>query len=228
MNPPLAVALPDRPMRGTVTVLPRTAGFLALHTTLRDRRASRSAFVASCRRVMRIILEEALAQLSHHERCVTTPIGATFTGVARAQEGLFAVSVPRAGDAFEAELREVAPEARIGKILIQRDTVSKRPHRYYCKLPHAIAGHEVVLMDPMMATAGTAKLAIATLAEHGVEPDDVVFANFMTCPSALDALHSRYPGVRVVTGFVDEAITPEAFMTPGMGDFGDRFYGTSP
>ena len=136
--------------------LPRTAGLVALHTVARNRITGHADFVRSTRRIMRLVLEEAVGLLRHDEHAVTTPTGFTFPGRILAQPEVFAVSVPRAGDALEAELREIQPGARIGKILIQRDVVTKQPHLYYQKLPPQIAGQQVLLLDPMMATAGTA------------------------------------------------------------------------
>lgn len=217
----------DRLISTRVHALPRTDGLLALHAQARDRTAGQAEFVRSTRRIMRLLIEDALGRLRHQPRSVTTPIGAEFVGCRRAKGELFAVSVPRAGDALEAELRDVCPETRVGKILIQRDPVTKQPSLYYSKLPEAIADQEVLLLDPMMATAGTALMAVDILMGAGVREGDVLLVNMLTCPSALATLLRWRPQVRVVTSFVDERLTPEAFMYPGIGDFGDRFYGTS-
>ncbi|QQD76385.1 uracil phosphoribosyltransferase [Curtobacterium sp. YC1] len=206
--------------------LPRTDGLVALHATARDVRATHLEFVLSTQRIMRLLLEEALGQLQHTDSTPTTPIGATFPGRVRVQRETFAVSVPRAGDALEAELRSIVPDARLGKILIQRDPQRKVPVFHWSKLPDGIAGKEVLLLDPMMATAGTVKMAVSVLAAAGVRPADIVLVNFLTCPEALGKLFAEYPEIRVVTSFVDEGLTEQAFMRPGIGDFGDRYYGT--
>ncbi|GAA3403023.1 uracil phosphoribosyltransferase [Pseudarthrobacter polychromogenes] len=208
--------------------LRRTPGLLALHAAARNREASHAEFVTATRRIMRLLLEESLAYLCYEDRLVTTPTGFPFTGAALVQHELFAVSVPRAGDALEAELRDIHPGTRFGKVLIQRDTVTKLPRMFYQKLPAQIAGQQVLLLDPMMATAGTANMAVKVLQDAGVAEADILLVNVLTCPSALEKLYERHPMVRVVTSYIDDALTEQAFMRPGIGDFGDRFYGTTP
>lgn len=210
-----------------VHALRRTPGLLALHAAARDRGASHTEFVLAARRIMRLLLEESIAHLRHEDCQVTTPTGFAFSGASLEQPHLFAVSVPRAGDALEAELRDICPGTKFGKILIQRDVVTKLPRMFYQKLPAQIAGQQVLLLDPMMATAGTARLAIQVLIDAGVHESDIVLVNVLTCPSALERLHSRYPRVQVVTSFIDDSLTEQAFMRPGIGDFGDRYYGTT-
>lgn len=209
-----------------VFTLPKSNNLLALHAEARDRSADQAEFVRSTRRIMRLLLEESIGHLRHRDVTVTTPTGYRFTGRRREQQELFAVSIPRAGDALEAELRDLCPQTRFGKILIQRDPVTKTPSMYYTKLPKSLAGREVLLLDPMMATAGTALMAIDVLTSNGVNERDIILVNFLTCPAALTTLAKHRPLVRVVTSFIDEALTPEAYMRPGIGDFGDRFYGT--
>lgn len=207
--------------------LARTPGLLSLHTIARDKHAQQEAFVRSTRRIMRMLLEEAFGHLRHIDQQVLTPTGFLFEGVTPSQDCLVAVSVPRAGDALEAELRDIRPDTRIGKILIQRDPESKLPSLYYTKLPRSIAGQEVLLLDPMMATAGTACLAVQVLVDAGVLEADIILVNVLTCPAALRSLHARHPHVRVVTSFIDDELTEDSFMKPGIGDFGDRFYGSN-
>ncbi|AWG01149.1 uracil phosphoribosyltransferase [Clavibacter michiganensis subsp. insidiosus] len=213
-------------MDGRVHQLPRTDALLALHATARNAEASHRDFVLSTQQVMRLLLEESLGHLTHVDEAPITPIGGAFQGRRRAQQQVMAVSVPSAGDALEAELRSIVPDARIGKILIQRDPDLKTPTLHWSKLPDGIAGKEVLLLDPMMATASTVKLAITVLADSGVKPADIVVVNFLTCPEALEKLFAEHPEVRVVTSFIDDRLTEQAFLWPGIGDFGDRYYGT--
>ncbi|WP_067859826.1 MULTISPECIES: uracil phosphoribosyltransferase [Aeromicrobium] len=224
-----SAAVPDAvaalPLR--LTCLSRTAGLVHLHASARDHTAEQSGFVRAARRIIRLVLEEALAVRRHEPHLVRTPLGATFAGATPRAPQLTAVSVPRAGDAMEHELREIVPDTRFGKILIQRDPVTTQPQLFYAKLPRLTRGHDVILLDPMMATSGTVQLALSTLLDAGVLLEDVILANVLTCPSALERLAQAAPGLRVVTSFVDERLTDQAFMHPGIGDFGDRFYGTT-
>lgn len=173
-----------------------------------------------------MLLEDSLSHLRHDPLTVTTPTGFEFTGRRRTQTELYAVTIPRAGDAIEAELRDLCPGTRFGKILIQRDPTTKHPELFYSNLPGDIANREVLILEPMMATGGTMRLTIDLLVEAGVEEQDIIIVNVLTCPSALASLAEERPAVRTVTSFIDDSLTSQAFMQPGIGDFGDRFFGT--
>ncbi|WP_405164329.1 uracil phosphoribosyltransferase [Nocardia sp. NBC_01499] len=207
--------------------LPKLAGLITLHTEARDADTGQERFVRATQRIIRLLLETALSQLEHRPRAVTTPTGRVFDGLEPAEPTLYAVSIPRAGDALESGLREIRPDARLGKILIQRDTVTKQPTLLYRKLPPDIAGKEVLLLDPTIATGGTLLTAVNELIAAGVEENRIVVVNVLTCPEALATVLSRRPDLRIVTSHIDDTLTDQAFMSPGIGDFGDRFHGTT-
>jgi len=154
-----------------------------------------------------------------------TPVGRVYEGL-RFAPRICGVSVMRAGDSMEAGLRAVCRSVRIGKILIQRDKVTKLPQLYYSALPGDIADRQVLLLDPMLATGGTALAAIEVLAEHGVPERNIVFVSLIAVPEGIAAVHRRFPGVRIVTSAIDERLNENAYMIPGIGDFGDRYFGT--
>lgn len=218
----------DRYLGVNVFELPRQPGLVALHTRARDAATGQEQFVRTTQRIIRLLLESALAQLEHRPRAVTTPTGFVFEGLEPVAETLYAVSIPRAGDALESGLREIRPDARFGKILVQRDPATKAPKLFYRKLPPGIAGQEVLLLDPTIATGGTLLTAINELVAAGVDEHRIVVANVLTCPEALVTVLSRRPDIRIVTSYIDRTLTDEAFMSPGIGDFGDRFHGTVP
>ncbi|GAA2471395.1 uracil phosphoribosyltransferase [Streptomyces longisporus] len=208
-----------------VHLLPQTDQLRALHTVVRNRDASREDFVFGAGRIIRMLTEAALNLLPFEPYDVTTPVGSTYHGLRFAQK-LIGVPIIRAGESMEAELRAVVPGIRIGKILIQRDKTTKQPHLYYTALPQDIADRQVLLLDPMLATGGTALAAIEVLRELGVPEEHIVFVNFITCPEGIAAVADRYPGVRIVTSAVENGLNEQAYMLPGIGDFGDRYFGT--
>jgi uracil phosphoribosyltransferase len=210
----------------TVHALPQTNQLRALHTIIRDRAATRADFVRDSRRIIRLLLETALDQLPFDKQEVTTPVGATYDGL-RFTRGLCAVSVIRAGDSMLEEARDLIPGLRIGKILIQRDKTTKLPHLYYSNLPDDIADRHVLLMEPMLATGGSAKAAVRVLLDAGVREENIVFVNFLASPEGIAVLHAAHPAVTLVTSSVEERLNENAFMIPGIGDFGDRFFGTT-
>lgn len=208
-----------------VHLLPQTDQLRALHTAVRDRNADREDFVFYAGRIIRLLTEAALDLLPFEPYDVTTPVGSTYRGL-RFARGLVGVPIIRAGESMEAELRAVVPGIRIGKILIQRDPTTKQPHLYYTKLPDDIADRHVLLLDPMLATGGTALAAIEVLLGLGVPEEHIVFVNFITVPEGITAVCERYPGVRIVTSAIEEGLSEHAYMLPGIGDFGDRYFGT--
>ncbi|WP_328561756.1 uracil phosphoribosyltransferase [Streptomyces coelicoflavus] len=206
--------------------LAQTDQLRAMHTVIRDRDCTREDFVFHSRRIIRLLLEAAADLLPFTKKEVTTPVGATYEGLEPAAAPV-AVSVIRAGEAIEGELRDVLPGVRIGKILIQRDKRTKQPHLYYQHLPADIADRHVLLLEPMLATAGSALAAIDVLLEAGVAQDRIIMVNVLSSPEGLRRVAAERPQVRVVTSAIEERLNEHAFMIPGIGDFGDRFFGTT-
>ena len=179
-------------------------------------------------RIMRILAEEAIARLPCvHAGKVETPCG-TSHGLVEDPISLCVVSIPRSGDILQEAVRQIRPGIGIGKIFIQRDENrdDKRPILYYVKLPKNIADCFVVLVDPMLATAGSAKRAISVLIDNKVKEENIMFINLICCPEGLANLKEAYPNVKVFTCAIDGELNDDKFIVPGLGDYGDRYYGT--
>ncbi|MEU6082730.1 uracil phosphoribosyltransferase [Streptomyces sp. NPDC047108] len=210
-----------------VVLLPQTNQLRALHTVIRDRNASQTDFAVYSRRIIRLLLEAGLDLLPFEKREVTTPVGQTYDGLGFTTP-LCGVSVVRAGESMETELREMLPGISIGKILIQRDKQTKLPDLLYKNLPGDIAEGHVLLLEPMLATAGSALAALDVLRDSGVQDERIVLINFLASPQGLERVGRAAPAVRIVTSAVEDGLNEHAFMVPGIGDFGDRFFGTLP
>jgi uracil phosphoribosyltransferase len=221
----LSVHSVEKYLGTNVHLLPQTKQLRAMHTIIRDKRASRKDFVFYSQRIIRLLIETGLSLLPFEARAVETAVGGTYEGLSFCSD-ICGVSIIRAGESMEAGLREVCPGVRIGKILIQRDKVTKLPHLYYSNLPADIAKRRVLLLDPMLATGGSALAAMKVLREKGVPEENVIFVNFLTVPEGIAAMCERHPGLRIVTSAIDERLNENAYMIPGIGDFGDRFFGT--
>ncbi|KAI0687330.1 PRTase-like protein [Earliella scabrosa] len=207
----------------SVFTLPQTAQLEALYTIIRDKETSRGDFLFYSDRIIRLLVEEGLNHLPVIPKTVTTPTGATYDGVGF--EGkICGVSILRAGEAMEAGLREVCRSVRIGKILIQRDEETAQPKLFYSKLPQDIAQRYVLLLDPMLATGGSAIKAVEVLKEHDVPEDRIIFINLIASPEGLKNFCTKYPLTRVITGWIDEGLNEKAYIIPGLGDFGERRY----
>ncbi|KAH9963308.1 uracil phosphoribosyltransferase-domain-containing protein [Russula dissimulans] len=209
----------------SVFTLRRTAQLEALYTIIRDKDTSRGDFIFYSDRIIRLLVEEGLNHLPVVPKVVETPTGAKYEGVGF--EGkICGVSILRAGEAMEQGLREVCRSVRIGKILIQRDEETTRPKLFYSKLPQDIEERYVLLLDPMLATGGSAMKAVEVIMEHGVPEDRIVFINLVSAPEGLKRFTARYPSLKVVTGWIDDGLNERAYIIPGLGDFGERRYCT--
>ncbi|MGH3623161.1 MAG: uracil phosphoribosyltransferase [Sciscionella sp.] len=215
----------EKYLANNVHLLPQTKQLRALHTIIRARNANWEDFVFSSGRIIRLLIEAALDLTPFEEYSVETPVGETYDGL-RSVSPICGVSVVRAGDSMEAGLRAVCRSARIGKILIQRDKVTKLPHLYYSALPSDIDQSQVLLLDPMLATGGSALAAIQVLLDRGATVENIVFVNLLSAPEGITAVCSRHPKLKIVTSSVEKHLNENAFMVPGIGDFGDRFFGT--
>jgi uracil phosphoribosyltransferase len=197
-----------------------------VHTLIRDRDASRADFVFYADQLMRSLIECAFDQLPYEQKDVTTPTNCTFNGLELAKE-VIGVSIMRAGEAMEQALRSTIRGIKIGKILIQRDETSpaKQAKLFYSKLPD-VTDLAVFLLDPMLASGSSAALAIQVLLERGVKEEDITFVNLIAAPEGIEALLGQYPRIKVVTTMIDSNLNSEKYIIPGIGDFGDRYFGT--
>jgi len=220
----------NQPLHPNLVVCPSKA-LVSLFTKLRDVNTTPSEFVFYSKRAMRILAEDAIAELpSQSPITITTPCG-THTGIEirTNQNNLCAVSIVRSGDALVESVRECIPDIPVGKILIQRDetTIEKKANYLYSKMPPGIAQMDILLCDPMLATGGSVKAAIRALVDlHGVSTDRIVFCNMITCPEGLGVMAEEYPEIKIVTVCVDDCLNGDNFIVPGLGDYGDRFFNT--
>lgn len=211
------------PLPASVFTLPQTAQLEALFTIIRDKDTARGDFLFYSDRIIRLLVEEGLNHLPVIQRTVVTPTGASYDGVGF--EGkICGVSILRAGEAMEAGLREVCRSVRIGKILIQRDEETALPKLFYSKFPNDIASRYVLLLDPMLATGGSAIKAVEVLMEHDVPEERIIFINLISSPEGLRKFSDKFPKLKIITGWIDEGLNEKAYIIPGLGDFGERRY----
>ena len=206
-------------------VMEETNQLRGLHTIIRDQETCRADFVFYSERLIRLLIEAGLDLLPFERYDVTTPTGKTYKGV-RFTAQICGVSIVRAGESMETGLRDVCKSVRIGKILIQRDEETSLPHLYYSKLPEDIAQRHVLLLDPMLATGGSALAAIDVLIQKGVPAQRILFLNLIAAPEGIGSILDRYPDIKIVTSAVDSHLNEKNYIIPGIGDFGDRFFGT--
>ncbi|MDH2067096.1 uracil phosphoribosyltransferase [Pantoea sp. GD03673] len=210
-----------------VHVLPDSHWLSYLQLKMRDRSADLATFTHHANQVIRLLLQNAAQLLPCTNDAVTTPISDRFSGNVLTRK-ICGVSVISAGESMEAEFRSMFPDHPISKILIQRDKESKLPHYFYSHLPQGIAGMSVMLFEPMLATGGSLLKAIDVLKESGVAVENIIVVNVLASPYGLQRLTETWPELKIVTSSVEKGMTESAFMRPGIGDFGDRYFGTYP
>ncbi|KAK9369281.1 PRTase-like protein [Lipomyces kononenkoae] len=215
------VSITDAPVN--VTVLQQTPQLIALYTIIRDVNTQRADFVFYSNRIIRLLVEEGLNHLPVQATSVSTPTDLTYNGL-KFQGKICGVSIMRAGESMEQGLRDCCRSVRIGKILIQRDDETAEAKLFYEKLPEDIKDRYVLLLDPMLATGGSAIMAVDVLIAKGVPVERILFVNLISSPEGIAAFAKKFPKLKVITGFIDEGLNDKKFVIPGLGDFGDRYY----
>lgn len=196
---------------------------------LRDKNLDVKDFRFYSKRLLRLIIEEALALDCDQVVVKESPLGLYKTIESKYGYGDYvAVSILRSGNSMVDEIVNVVPEITIGKILLQRDEESedKKPIFYFDKLPKELSSKRIFLLDPMVATGGSAALAIEILIKKGVKEENIFFLNLISCEEAYSKLFSQFPKIKIITAKCDPLLLPNKYIAPGLGDFGDRYYGT--
>jgi len=206
-------------------VVPQTAQIVAMMTIMRDRETPKDEFVFYSDRVIRLLVEEALGTLPFGVQGVVTPTDCKYDGVSFSEK-VCGVSVVRAGESMESALRAVCRGCRIGKILIQRDEETAKPTLFWEKLPSDIGERHVLLLEPMLASGGSAICAIEALIKAGAREDRLTTVHLVAAPEGLRRVSQKFKHVKVVCAAVDEGLNEKAYIVPGLGDFGDRYFGT--
>lgn len=207
-----------------VVLLRQTNQLIGLYSIIRDQTTRRGDFVFYADRIIRLLVEEGLNYLPVEKSTISCYGGNTYEG-AKFLGKICGVSIVRAGESMEMGLRDCCRSVRIGKILIQRDEETALPKLFYAKLPEDISDRFVFLLDPMLATGGSAMMAVEVLLSRGVQEKNIFFLNLVASPEGITAFQDKYPQVKIITGAIDEKLNAEKYIVPGLGDFGDRYYG---
>ncbi len=192
-------------------------------TLIRDRRTPTAVFRRLLRETAMLMAYEVLRDLELEEVAIDTPVCPM---IARKLAGkkLCFVSVLRAGDGLLQGLIELVPSARVGHVGLYRDHETLMPVTYYCKLPDDIKARTVIVVDPMLATGGSAADAVAKVKAEGAR--DVRFLALIAAPEGIETFRKAHPDVPVFVGALDEKLNEKGYIVPGLGDAGDRLFGT--
>uniref|UniRef100_A0A8B9VXY3 Uridine-cytidine kinase n=1 Tax=Anas zonorhyncha TaxID=75864 RepID=A0A8B9VXY3_9AVES len=226
MEATLASAHQGQPLPKTLSVLENTPQVRGMHTIIRNKDTTRDEFIFYSKRLMRLLIEHALSFLPLKSVTVETPQGTTYEGKRFHRQRITGVSILRAGETMEQALTAVCKDIRLGKILIQTNHDTGEPELHYLRLPKEISEDYVILMDSTVSTGAAAMMAVRVLLDHDVQEDRIFLLSLLMAEMGVHSVAYAFPRVRIITTAVDKRINEEFHIIPGIGNFGDRYFGT--
>ncbi|MEM8792798.1 MAG: uracil phosphoribosyltransferase [Pseudomonadota bacterium] len=192
-------------------------------TLMRDRETPTAVFRRLLREISMLAAYEVLRDLDLEEVAIETPVAPM---IARKLAGkkLCFVSVLRAGDGLLQGLLDLVPSARVGHVGLYRDPETLEPVSYYNKLPDDMAHRTTIVVDPMLATGGSGAASVTEVKK--LESRDIRFLALVSAPEGVEVFHQAHPDVPVYTCALDEKLNEKGYIVPGLGDAGDRLFGT--
>ncbi len=190
---------------------------------LRDEKTSSRDFRTLVSEIAMLMCYEATRDLALQEVEVQTPVAVAKVKKLAGRK-LAVVPILRAGLGMVDGMVNLVPSARVGHIGLYRDPETLMPVEYYCKLPSDISQRDVIVVDPMLATGGSAIDAITQIKKR--EPKNIKFMCIIAAPEGLEALKSAHPDIQIYVGALDERLNDHGYIVPGLGDAGERIFGT--
>lgn len=192
-------------------------------TLMRDRDASTNSFRQLLNEISSLMAYEVCRDMTLQDVQIQTPLE-TMTGKHIDGKKLVFVSILRAGNGILDGVLSVVPSARVGHIGLYRDPQTLQAVEYYFKMPKDMHERDVVVVDPMLATGNSAVAAVTRLKQ--CQPKSIKFLCLLTCPEGINTMHHAHPDVPVYTAAVDRGLSDHGYILPGLGDAGDRIFGT--
>jgi uracil phosphoribosyltransferase len=191
-------------------------------TILRDKDTDSENFRAVLQRVSNILAVELSKEFSLTQTEIETPLEKTKGS--KLSSDVILVPVLRAGLGMVNGFLQIIPEAKVGHIGLQRDEETLKPVEYYYKVPKNLESAEVVILDPMLATGGSASEALKYLKKRGASK--MAFACIVAAPEGIEKINSEHPDVKIFAAAIDRELNSKGYIVPGLGDAGDRTFGT--
>ncbi len=192
-------------------------------TFMRDKSTSTGKFRRLLREISLLLGYEVLRDLPMTTTTVETPLQ-EMTAPVLAGKKVALVSILRAGNGLLDGVLELVPSARVGFVGLYRDEETLKPVQYYFKVPGDLADRPVIVVDPMLATGNSSAAAVDLLKQAGAR--DIRFLCLLAAPEGIARMHEAHPDVRIVTAALDERLNEKGYILPGLGDAGDRMFGT--
>ncbi|MBN9229888.1 MAG: uracil phosphoribosyltransferase [Legionella sp. 40-6] len=192
-------------------------------TIMRRKDTSTVKFRTLMHEVSMLLAYEITRDLEIEYEEIETPLAQMKSPVLKGKKMVF-VSILRAGNGLVEGMLELVPTARIGHIGLYRDPKTLEPVEYYIKLPEHTQGRHVIVVDPMLATGNSAIAAVEEI--KAIKPQSIKFLCLLAAPEGISAFHEVHPDVPIYTAAIDQKIDAHGYIIPGLGDAGDRLYGT--
>ena len=190
---------------------------------LRDQNTGTQMFRKLVEEIGMLMGYEALADLPQEDVDVTTPIEECMSPMISGKK-MAIVPILRAGLGMVEGILSLVPSAKVGHIGLWRDEETHEPHEYYCKLPDQIEDRLIVVLDPMLATGGSAVAAVDFIKKYGGK--NIKFMSIIAAPQGIEKLMEVHPDIQLYVGHIDRELNENAYICPGLGDAGDRIFGT--
>ena len=190
---------------------------------IRDANTGHKKFRELATEITMFVCYEALKSVRVKEVDVQTPVASTKCH--KIDEDIVVVPILRAGVGMLDGILSLIPSARVGFVGLYRDEETKEPVTYYERMPHQISDGICIVIDPMLATGGSTVAAIDVLKAQGAS--NIVVVCIVTCPEGIERVENAHPDVRIYAASIDEGLNERKYIVPGLGDAGDRLFGTS-
>jgi uracil phosphoribosyltransferase len=192
-------------------------------TYIRDENTSSKDFRDLIEEVASLMAYEVTRDMPLEETEVQTPVAKATTKVLAGRK-IGIIPILRAGLGMASGILRLIPVAKVGHIGVYRDPETLQPVEYYCKLPSDLAERDLILVDPMLATGGSAVASIGFLKEHGAR--NIKFMCLIAAPEGIARVQSEHPEIDIFTAAIDDHLNSHGYIIPGLGDAGDRLFGT--
>lgn len=198
----------------------------AFLTILRDKTTKTGLFRETVEKLIPFLVGRVSECLDYQDVLIQTPVVDGYAGTQLANQIVF-VPVLRSGEALLEGFRTYFPDASVRHILVQRNEETAQAYFLYSKLPKSIpAHHKIIILEPMIATGGSLEIVINKIKEKGALENNIIVASVVAAPEGLHKLAELFPDICVTVLAVDTGLNDKKYIVPGLGDFGDRYYGT--
>jgi len=192
-------------------------------TIMRDKNTPTAQFRQLLREISQFLAYEATRDLALGTCEIETPLVPMQAPIMDGKKPAL-ISILRAGNGLLDGVLDLVPAARVGFVGLYRDEETLKPVQYYCKLPHNMDQRFAIVVDPMLATGNSSVAAIDLVKEHGAK--DILFLCLLAAPEGIERMRTAHPDVPIVTAAIDEKLNDLGYIVPGLGDAGDRMFGT--